>query len=190
MSSPRKEVGFIGSLGKMTLVQFIWPEGVLALFIGGGGGTCLVLWGTLAERGNAINEGLTIAGVLLGIVFAAFSLLFALFSDDYLRILAKVEGGIATFTRPFILALGFQVMSIFFAIGYNGAVSHVSSAVSNGVFIFWSFLFSYSLVDVVALGRNVALHGIRRAQLAVSSPKLESANPNVTAIDSRTKGTN
>lgn len=190
MSSPRKEVGFIGSLGKMTLVQFVWPEGVLALVIGGGGGTCLVLWGSVEERGAVISEGLTIAGVLLGIVFAAFSLLFALFSDDYLRLLAKIEGGIATFTRPFILALGFQVMSIFLAIGYNGAVSHVSSLISKIVFIFWSFVFAYSLVDVVALGRNVALHGIRRANLAVSSSIIDNTTPNVTPIDSRTKGTN
>lgn len=180
MSNPRKEVGFIGSFGKMKLIQFIWPEGVLATIVGGGGGTCLVLWGTIVERGNVINEGLTIAGVLLGIVFAAFSLLFALFSDDYLRLLTKMEGGIATFTRPYILALGFQVMSIFFAIGYNAVVAHVSAVVSNGVFIFWSFLFSYSLVDVVALGRNVALHGIRRAQLAVGNSKLENANSNST----------
>ena len=189
MSSPRKEVGFVGSLGKMTFLQFLWPEGVIALFVGVGGGSCVVRWGSVTEQSAVINEGLAIVGVLLGIVFAAFSLLFALSSDDYLRLLSKVEGGIVTFTQPFILALGFQIITIFFAIGYNASVGHVTSKISSGVFVFWCFLFSYVLVDVLALARNVALHGIYRARLAVSSQAADTSNGKVTAIDSRNKET-
>ena len=189
MNSPRQEVGFLGALGKLTLRQFLWPEGLIAIFIGVGGGSSLVRWGSASDRNAVISEGLAIAGVLLGIVFAAFSLAFALFSDDYLRLLSKVGGGVTTFTQPFILAIGFLITTILFAMGYDAASGHLISKISSGILITWCFLFTYSLVDVLALARNVAMHAIRRANLAVNSQSAEKSIGTVTPIDSRTKET-
>ena len=56
---------------------------------------------------------------LLGLVFAAFSLLIALFSDDYIRLLSKAEDGVEAFLRPSTIAIGLQVTAIVAAIGYR-----------------------------------------------------------------------
>lgn len=127
---------------------------------------------------GVVGDGLALTGLLLGLVFAAFSLLIALLSDRYIRLLSKAEGGVAAFLRPYMIAIGLQVTSIFVAIGYRAAYPHMTYAVAATVFLVWAFLFAYVLVDIVALARNVTLHGLYRAQLATASdPDASNVHP-------------
>jgi hypothetical protein len=189
MPSPRQSVGFFAALGQSTLRQLFWPEGVIAIVLGLGGGSLLVAFGTRVERVGAVGDGLLLVGVLLGVVFAAFSLLIALFSDAYIRLLAKVEGGVAAFLRPYILAIGFQVTTIFLAIGYRASVAHLPKGVDTAWFLTWAVLFSYAVADVVALTRNVTLHGLYRARLAMQGDKADEAEATIRSLlDHRSDG--
>ncbi len=164
----------------MSLAALVWPEGVVALVIGLGGGTALLNSTTAPERIAIVGDSLSLLGVLLGIVFAAFALLIALFSEEYIRLLGKAEGGIMAFLRPFVVAIGWQVTTMFISIGYRAAATDLDSRAEVGVFLAWAFLFTFALADVVALTRNVTMHGLYRAQMA--NPE---DNGNVRALPDR-----
>jgi hypothetical protein len=182
MASTRSSVGFLAAIGQSKVSQLIWPEGTLALVLGVGGGSLLVAWSSKKELAGVVGDGLALTGLLLGLVFAAFSLLIALFSDEYIRLLNKTDGGVAAFLRPYMIAIGLQVTTIFVAIGYRAAYPHMTYPVAAAIFLVWAFLFSYVLVDVVALARNVTLHGLYRARLAMAS---DPDVPNVRPIEGK-----
>jgi hypothetical protein len=50
-------------------------------------------------------DGLALTGLLLGLVFAALSLLIAHFSNEYMRILNQPQEGVAVFLRPCMIAM-------------------------------------------------------------------------------------
>lgn len=164
MSELRRQVGFLGSLGSNELKDLLWPEGAVAVVFGVGGASCLVVWDTVAQRSQVVGEGLAIVGVLIGITFTAFSLLIALLSDDYIRLLEKAEDGILGFLRPFVTAIGLQITVVLLAIAYRAIAMHVTPAAEKTIFIVWSFLFVYVLADILALARNVSMHGLFRAR--------------------------
>ena len=164
MGAKRREVGFLGSLAKTPAGSLVWPEGTLAVVIGIGGGTAILRSATVTQRAALVGSTLTSMGVLLGVVFSAFALLITLLSDDYLRLLDKAEGGLLVFIRPFMIAVGIQVTTLFVALGYIAAAGDLASQVEVAAFLVWSFLFSFALLDVVALARTVAMHGLTRAE--------------------------
>ena len=165
MNEQRSQVGFLRSVGRTPIGQLLWPEGTIALVVGLGGGIALLNTMTAAERVQTVGDGLQLLGVLLGVVFAAFALLIALFSDEYVKLLTKAEGGVLVFLRPFIIAIGCQVTTLFLTVGYRASATDLDSRIEVGVFLAWAFLFAFSLADVVALGRSIMLHGIYRARL-------------------------
>jgi hypothetical protein len=165
MANSRRDVGYLHSIGRTPFGSLIWPEGVLALIVGVGGGAALVRWTGLAERIATVGDALGVLGVLLGVVFAAFALLIALFSDEYVQLLSKANDGVIAFLRPFMIAIGTQVLTIFVTIGYRATARHLPPTVEHAAFVVWAFLFSYVLFDVVALTRSVMLHGLHRADL-------------------------
>jgi hypothetical protein len=147
----------------MDLGSLAWPEGLLAIAIGIGGGIALLDTVTLAQRREVVGDSLQLLGVLLGVVIAAFALLIALFSDRYVRLLEKAKDGIIAFLRPFMIAAGCQVTAVFVAISYRASAAYLGTDVEKAFFLTWAFLFSFAMLDVVALTRNVMLHGLLRA---------------------------
>lgn len=164
MNEQRRQVGFLGSIRRTPLGSLMWPEGTIAVVVGIGGGIALLNSTTASERVTTVGDGLQLLGVLLGVVFAAFALLIALFSDEYIRLLTKAEGGLIVFLRPFIIAIGCQVTTLFVTMGYRATATDLDSRIEVGVFLAWAFLFAFSLADVVSLGRSIMLHGLFRAR--------------------------
>jgi len=186
MSSLRRQVGFFGSIGSTELGRLLWPEGVVALVVGGGGAACLVAFDTLHSRIGVVGDGLALVGLLLGIVFAAFSLLIAFFSDDYIRALNLAQGGIVVFMQPYITAIGLQIFAIFVGITYRASATKLPSGVEHVLFGLWLFLFVYVLVDILALARNMAFHGLLRARQVLHEELDENGNPKIRNIESKT----
>ncbi len=164
MANLRREVGFLGALSSSSFGSLLWPEGTIALVVGIGGGCRLLSLATVEQRVELVRDSLQLLGVLLGVVFAAFALLIALFNEDYVKLLQNAQRGVLAFFRPFTIAIGVQVVTVFLALAYTVAAPLVDSRLEVGAFLAWAFLFSFSMADVVALTRSVALHGYTRAR--------------------------
>lgn len=164
MAEQRRSVGFLHAANQ-NVGALLWPEGAIAIVLGLGGGTFLLANTSIANRSLLVADGLTSLGVLLGVVFAAFALVFSQLTDDYLSLLDKTPGGISAFLRPFVFAVGCQVITLFLAMAYRGAAAVIPSQLEVALFLAWAFLFVYSVVDVVALARNVSMHTLWRTEL-------------------------
>ena len=186
MSDLRREVGFLRSLSSQRLGSLLWPEGLIAIVVGVGGGACLIQWDSVAERSQIVGEVLTVVALLLGITFTAFSLLISLMSKEYLILLNEADEGFVAFTRPFIIALGLQVSSVVIAIAYMAAASHLPRGVEKSVFVVWTLLSAYVIVDILALGRNIAMHGMMRTRQVVSQTTDGGGPKKVQQIDRKT----
>ena len=159
MGHLRSEIGFVGSIRRSTVGQLLWPEGTIALLLGLVGGSYLLSVLTVAERKGVVGDLLALTAALVGVVFAAFALPVALFSDTYVRLLSQAEGGVIAFFRPFMIAIGVLVTTILLAISYRAVATEVPSKVEVGAFLAVAVLGVYSLVDVIALARTVTMHG-------------------------------
>jgi hypothetical protein len=164
MSNIRREVGFLRAVARLRVGALLWPEGVIALAVGVGGGVALCVWGTRIGRTGVVGEGLAITGLLLGVTFTAFAFLISFMSEDYIELLNEAEDGVLSFTRPFILAIGLQIFTLIVGIFYKAAQTHLPSGVEKVTFVVWCVVAAYVLVDVLALGRNMAMHGLARAR--------------------------
>lgn len=164
MSSNRQEVSFARALADSKVRHLLWPEGTVALLIGVGGGIGLLNSTSVTQRVQLVGDSLQLVATLLGVSFAAFALMIALLSDAYISLLDKAEGGIRAFLRPFTLAVGLQISTLIVGMTLRAIGSDVDSHVEVGLFLLWAFLFIYSLVDVMALTRNVSMHGLTRAK--------------------------
>ena len=162
----RREVGFWPLLGELRLRQFAGPELLGAALIGLPGGVALLIFGNLWQRTGAAGDYLVIVGALLGIVFAALSLVVGLLSDSYLRWLKLAPKGVLTFLAPFMVTLGIHVATVLGAVLYRAAASLVPSWLEGFAFVVLTLLFVYALLEVVALARAVLAHGLRRARAA------------------------
>lgn len=164
MPPEREKVGFWSSLRKLTGADIFGPELLGALIIGIGGGTVLLAQTQAPRRVEIAADFLYIIAPLLGVVFAAFALVIALFSDDYIRALNANRNGVAAFLRPFLVTIGLQVGAALLAVAYRSGADVAPSEVEVGAWLALCFLFVFALLDVVALGRAVMLHGITRAE--------------------------
>lgn len=164
MMEAAKAVGFWRSLRKLSGEDIFGPEVLTALLLGVGGGTALLGQTTSAGRAGIAVDFLYVVAPLLGVVFAAFALVISLFSDDYIRVLNEHPDGVAAFLRPFLVTIGLQVGTVLLAIAYRAGATLVPSQVEVGTWLALCFLFVFALLDVVALGRGVLLHGVTRAE--------------------------
>lgn len=164
MPKLRREIGFLTAVARLEVGALFWPEGVLSLVVGGGGGAWVLSATKLAERDSLVGDSVEPIGVLMGVVFAAYALLVALLSDDYVKLLDEAEGGIAAFLHPFMFAAGLQVATMFLTLGYRASAAHLPSRIEHGAFVVWAVLLSFTLLDLVALARNVSMHGLMRAR--------------------------
>ena len=174
----------MGALAATKFGKLLWPEGFVGMVVGVGGGIALLGSLTVGERVNLVGDTLAALGVLLGVVFAAFAVLIAFLSDSYLRLLNKAAGGIIVFLRPFMIAVGCQTTALLLAIAYRAAATDLESRVEVGLFLAWAFLFVFSVADVVALARNLSMHGVTRAEHVASGD----GSPTVTNLRDRQGG--
>jgi small-conductance mechanosensitive channel len=122
--------------------------------------------GTVTDRVGVAGDFLELSGALLGIVFAALALVVALISQEYLRHLDEnTDGGVLAFLSPFMIAIGIQVAVFMGAIGYRAFAADLPEKWEHWVFSGVTVLFAVAALDVVALARNVLLHGLARARL-------------------------
>jgi hypothetical protein len=162
MDDPTK-FGFWSSLQGLRGRDIINIELLAALLVGLGGGIALLSQVSVSDRTTIALDFIYLIGPLLGVVFASFALVIALFSDSYLRVLNSHPDGAEAFMRPFMVTIGVQVGSLLLTIAYRASAAVVPSKVEVAGWLATSFLFTYAVLDVVALGRAVFLHGLTRA---------------------------
>lgn len=175
-------------LSDLSLKRLLWPEGLPALVLGGGGAVLLVSASNAAERSHQMNSVVQLSAALLAVVFTALALMVALPSGRYLQALQRDDpdsDGMQRFLEPFLLTLGVEVAVLLLAISYPLAVGSVSAPVEHAAFYVLGFLVVYGLLDVVALARSVVRHGIGRAKESVREAEREGT---VARLDDRRSG--
>jgi hypothetical protein len=166
-----RPVGVWRALGEFKLKDAMWPEGLFALVIGGGGSALVIGVTKLAERVGVIGDVLVLAGAFLAVVFTALAIVVSLPSTSYLRMLGETpEGGMRRFLDPFLVAVGTQLAVVFLAVAYRLVAGDVASWVEHVGFGLVGFLFVFGLLDIAALARQLVRHGILRAADAALEP--------------------
>lgn len=123
------------------------------------------------ERISLANDLLGITTGVLGVLFASFAIVAALLSDSYSRFIQKSTGRIHGFYSPFIVAIGVAIGTIFSIVSYKAFAKHLPSSWEIAFFGAAAFLFSYTLLNVLALARNMFAHGVTRILLLeIESP--------------------
>ncbi len=185
MSQP--EVGVwraVSRLSGYTVRELLWPEVTCAVALGGGGAVLIVRGTDLADRVDAMNSVLALAGALLAVVFTALALVVSIPSAEYMRKLAETQdGGMVRFLDPFLVAVGTQATVVLLAFAYKLAADHVSLQAEHGGFYAVGFLLVFGLLDVVALARSLVRHGLNRGAEALETPTSEGAE--VRRLDER-----
>ena len=171
-----RKFGFWRSLRRLSGEDIFSLELLAAILIGVGGGTGLLTKTRAGDRYDIAGDFLIVIGPLLGVVFAAFALVIALLSDSYLIALSESKDGVASFFRPFLVAIGIQVGALLLTIIYRAGLDYLPSKAEVGLFLVVCFLVVFALLDVVALARNVFAHGVTRGEEAVIRNLEEQAN--------------
>ncbi|MCY3586589.1 MAG: hypothetical protein OXG76_12950 [Acidimicrobiaceae bacterium] len=166
MADIRREVGFWSSLRAMGIVSILWPEGIWAVVIGGGGATLFGQYSSIQDRVDVASDYLAIVAPLLGITVAALALVITVTITRYGSILSETERGIVGFTSPFVVAIGAQAVTLLMAIAYRALALELGGRVECLFFLIVSILSVFVLLDVVALARNLVMHGRAIARYA------------------------
>lgn len=119
MNSPRRQVGFWPTVGRLRLRDLKSPEIVFGLLLGGGGALAAIRNSAVPARVLVAGDFLLLTPALVGVVFAALALVVALMSDTYLRVLRSVEGGLIEFLGPFMIVIGIQVGTLIGSVAYR-----------------------------------------------------------------------
>lgn len=165
MGSRRREVSFMMALRTSKLRSLAWPEGVGALIVGCAGGATLAQYGSIQDRLLVATNSLRVLAPLLGVVLAALTFVISFASDDYIRHLKQGKLGVIEFYRPFIFALGIEIITILYIIGYQAIAESAASGLEGFLFVILSFLVVYSILNILAVARNVVMHALTRASL-------------------------
>ena len=164
MGSLRRSVGFMAALGNTKIKSILWSEGALALLIGLSSSSAAIVYLALPLRLEAASDALRVLSSLLGMVLAGLMLVITISNDDYLRLLNRSSVGVVGFYRPFVLAIGIQILTILSLIAYRATAEDVSSSIEGWSFRLVTVLFIFSLLDIVALARSLLMHAVTRAK--------------------------
>ena len=162
MGSLRRSVGFLAALGNTTIKSILWPEGTLALLLGLLGSSIAIEHISLYLRLQVASDALRVLSSLLGMVLAGLMLVITISNDDYMRLLNRSSVGVVGFYRPFILAIGVQISTILLLISYRAMARDVEPSIEEWTFRIVTIMFIFSLLDLVALARNLLMHAITR----------------------------
>lgn len=158
------------SLKDAKVKQVLWPEGLPSIVIGVGGGVLLIRASAVATRVSAASTVVIIASALLAVTFTALAIIVALPSSRYLSAMGEGDDGMRPFLDPFLIAVGVELGVILLGLGYGLFAKHVAPWIEHGAFCLLALLFVYGLLDVAALARALAKHGIVRAWDAQHEP--------------------
>lgn len=165
-------------LSDLSLKRLLWPEGLPALVLGGGGAVLLVGASSVADRTGQMNSVVQLSAALLAVVFTALAIMVALPSGRYLQALQRDDpesDGMRRFLEPFLLTLGVEMTVLLLALAYPLAAESVTAPVEHAVFYVLGFLVVYGVLDVAALARSVVRHGIGRAKESVREAERDGA---------------
>lgn len=165
MGSLRREVGFWAAVGRLRLRDLLTVEIAGGAVIGSAASILLVRNTNLAARQDLAGDYLSLTPALLGVVFAALALVVALMSDAYLQQLRGTSGGVLAFLSPFMVVIGLQVGTILAVVGYRAFSGLATAQAEHWLFGVITVLFAVSTLEVVALARNVLMHGLARGRL-------------------------
>jgi hypothetical protein len=167
MGSTRRRVGFWAAVGRLRFKVLVSPEIGGGTVLGVAGSLYMIRKANLADRADLVDSYTALVAALLGIVFAALALVVALFSNEYLDYLDE-DGdgeGVIEFLSPFIFAIGLQVAVLLGSVAYGPAAPALPKTAEHWVFGAITTLFVVAALDLVALARNVIMHGVARARL-------------------------
>lgn len=165
MSSLRREVGFLKAVRETGLKSFMVPEGVLALLIACIATIWLCAEASVYDRLDVADASLRIIAPLLGVVLAALTFVISFASDDYLRHLKSSSSGVIAFYRPFIFAIGIEILTLILIVVYSAMAAKILAVLEYSIFGLMCFFVTYSILNVLAVARNVVMHALLRARL-------------------------
>lgn len=161
----RKEHGFLAAVGALKLSDvFKSPEFFLGVPLGLALAAAQTFWGTTELRVSTTGAFISVITSLIGIIFAAFAMMVAFLSPRYLSFLDQSDEGVKKFFRPFMIAIGMQCLLLFLSVFHfslGKSLDHVTELV-----LFWvtSVTFSWNVLEIVALARNVMMQASVRAK--------------------------
>jgi hypothetical protein len=161
LSSLRREVGFLHAIGQLRLKDILWPEGMMALVVGGVGGGVVSSLVDATARQDIAGDFLVLLGALLGIIFAGMAIVATMMSEDTVRWLSS-DSGIMPFFAPWVVAVGLQILTILLAVAYRATALLLPPPAEAVWFVVLCILFVYAMADVLALTRTVVAHSIVR----------------------------
>lgn len=165
------QFGFWHNLKSSSVGQLIGIEGAAALIISPAAAFLCHKFLSVEERISLANDLLGTTTGILGVLFAAFAIVAALLSDSYSRFIQRSTGRIHGFYSPFIIVIGVAIGTIFSIISYKAFSKHLPTSWEIAFFGATTFLFSYTLLNVLALARNMFAHGVTRVLLLeIESP--------------------
>ena len=165
MSSIRREAGFLRAVKATGIRSFMLPEGVLAFLLAGLGAGLLCTQASVSDRLEVAANSLRIIAPLLGVVLAALTFVISFASDDYLRRLKSTESGVIAFYRPFVFAIGIEIVTLILIVVYKTMANKMLEGAECTIFGIMCFFVAYSMLNVLAVARNVVMHALLRADL-------------------------
>lgn len=162
--SVTEPVGIWRAIGEFKLKEAVWPEGVVALALGGGGAAIVIGLTKPGARADAMSDVLVLAGAFLAVIFTALAIVVSLPSNRYLRMLDETpDGGIRRFLDPFLVGVGTQLAIVLLAVAYRLVSADVAKWIEHVAFGLVGFLFVFGVLDIAALARQLVRHGLLRA---------------------------
>ena len=143
----------------------MFPEGVLALLMAGATTGLLCTQASVVDRVEIAASSLRIIAPLLGVVLASLTFVISFASDDYLRRLKSTKSGVIAFYRPFVFAIGIEILTLILIIAYKAVASRTLIGVECSVFGVMCFFVAYSILNILAVARNVVMHALLRSEM-------------------------
>ena len=156
------------------------PEFIVSLFTGVVAAFLAKSELDTAARVDAVGHYLPVAAALLAIVFAAIAISVALATTRLLEEVEATERGIEGLMWPFIVGIGIQVASVVTTVSFLIVAPNVLVVIEEVWFGLSTGLMTWAVLDLVALGRQVAGMTELRAEVALlEKAERESGESNV-----------
>ena len=165
MGSLREEYGFAKAFRYLIIKSVLSLEFAFSLIIATV--SCLAMFNQ--KHSEIFSEALPIlTGInvtIAGIIFTGLTLVATLFSSKYLSRDSSEESGHIIFFRPYIFALGTQILALIICIFLVFCRYLFINPISFVLLGIATLLTTYGLFELLALGRNVIYHVLLRNKM-------------------------